>query len=366
MRNLYSTVPLLAACTLLAAALPAAAQTDTDGPAAKAYQQGYNLVLDRQWGAALETFTQLVEQHPGSDWADDAEFWRCYARDEMGESPAEVFSCYENHLASYRRSEWSDDAKRAMVRLARQLDSQGQQEYAQRVRRFGRSDDDDRMLKVLSELGDIGDERSLEVIIQQLDATEDEHLRTRITDVLEDIELPAATEKLRQLIANDPSVKVQRQALHALSHHEADTVLPTLRSVLDDTSRDPELRSDALEYLVELEPAGLIDLLTEAIRGTDEQIAMTAIDELADREDRQALNVLIALLGEVPHQRRRLSIVDEMEDFEMPEAATALLNVARSDPDPRVRRAATDSLGDMETPAAREALIELLQGLRDN
>ena len=236
-----------------------------------------------------------------------------------------------------------DDAKRAMVRLARQLDGQGQKEYSDRVRRFGRSDDDNRMLQVLAELGEIGDERSLEVIIQHLDATTDEQLRARITAVLEDIDLPAASEKLRNLVFNDPSIKVQRTALHALTHHESASVTPTLMSVLDDQGRDPELRSDALEYLGELEPAGLIDLLTEAIRGTDDRLAMTAFDELSDREDRQALNVLVALLGEVPHQRRRLSIVDEMEDFEMPEAATALLKVAQSDPAPRVRRAATET-----------------------
>ncbi|MEM6937992.1 MAG: HEAT repeat domain-containing protein [Pseudomonadota bacterium] len=361
--KIRTIVKVVSLCSgLMAASGAARAQSNADG-AAQAYQQGYNQVLDRNWSAALATFGALVEQYPGSDWADDAEFWRCYARDELGEAPSEVFGCYDNHLASYRRSEWSDDAKRAMVRLARQLDGQGQKEYSDRVRRFGRSDDDNRMLQVLAELGEIGDERSLEVIIQHLDATTDEQLRARITDVLEDIDLPAASEKLRNLVFNDPSIKVQRTALHALTHHESASVTPTLMSVLDDQGRDPELRSDALEYLVELEPAGLIDLLTEAIRGTDDRLAMTAIDELSDREDRQALNVLVALLGEVPHQRRRLSIVDEMEDFEMPEAATALLKVAQSDPDPRVRRAATESLGDMETPAAREALIELLQGM---
>lgn len=351
---------------ILALALPLAgthldtfAQDGTDEAAARAYQAGYNQVLDRNWQGALSTFSDLVKNHPSSDWADDADFWRCYSNDQLKQAPAKVFSCYENHLATYRRSEWSDDAKRALVRLSRQLEGQG--DYANRVRRYGR-EDDNRMLQVLVALGEIGDERSLAVIIENLDATKDEHLRARIVDVLEDIELPAATAKLEDLVASDPSEKVQRQALHAISHHES-VASPILMRVLKDTSAVPRLRADALEYLSELEAPGMMDLLSSLVGGDDNVLAMQAIDELSDREDRQSFNILRTMLNKVPHQERRLAIVYDLEDFEFAEVPGTLLEIAKNDPDPRVREAATDSLADMDTPDAREALIELLQSL---
>lgn len=335
------------------------AKAQNNDAAAKAYQQGYNQVLDRNWKGALSTFTALVKNHPSSDWADDADFWRCYSNDQLDEAPASVFACYENHLATYRRSEWSDDAKRALVRLSRQLEGKG--DYAQRVRRYGRGDDN-RMLQVLVALGEIGDQRSLAAIIQHLDATKDEHLRARIADVLEDIELPAATAKLESLVDTDPSEKVQRQALHAISHHES-VANPILMRVLRDESKAPRVRADALEYLSELEAPGMMDLLKDLVGGDDDVLAMQAIDELSDREDRQSFNILRTMLGQVPHQKRRLAIVHEMEVFEFDDAATTLLEIANNDPDPRVREAATDGLADMDTPAAREALIQLLQNL---
>ncbi len=348
----------------LALALPLAviqgeAKAQNNDAAAKAYQQGYNLILDRNWKDALSTFTALVKDHPSSDWADDADFWRCYSNDQLDQAPASVFACYEDHLATYRRSEWSDDAKRALVRLSRQLEGKG--DYAQRVRRYGQKDDD-RMLQVLVALGEIGDQRSLEAIIEHLDATDDEHLRARITDVLEDIELPAATAKLESLIDTDPSEKVQRQALHALSHHES-VAAPILMRILGDDSKTSRLRADALEYLSDLDAPGMMDLLQELVGGGNDVLAMEAIDELSDRGDRQSFNILRSMLGQVPHQKRRLAIVYEMEDFGFDEAATALLDIAKDDPDPRVREAATHSLSDMDTPAAREALIQLLQNL---
>ena len=356
--------PLIGFALLLSPVCQAQNETDASAAAA-AYRAGYNLILDRDWSGALAKFGELVEQHGRSDWVDDAEFWRCYARDELGEAPDQVFACYENHLANYRRSEWNDDARRAMVRLARRLDREGRSGYKDRVREFGRSDDDNQMLRVLIALAEIGDERSLDIILERLDATTDEHLRARIADVLEDIESPRATAKLEQLIQSDPSEKVRRQALHALSHHK-DAALPTLLAVYRDPQQNSRMRAEALDYLAELEPADLMTILREAARGADQQVALRAIDEISDREDRESLDILIELLGAVPDQRRRIAIVDEIEDYDIADAANALLEVAKSDPDPRVRRAATDALGDMESVAAREALIELLRTLNED
>lgn len=352
----YSSKLLAFAAALLVLG-PAVAAAD-DGDSAQAYRRGYDLVLDEDWAGAVAAFDDLVAKYPESDWVDDATFWSCYARQQTGEAPAEVFGCYEKLLARYPKSEWSDDARRAMVRLAKQID---RPEYREKVRDFGQDEDADRLLAVLVALGEIGDERSVDVILKRLDTVDDEHLRVRILDVLEDVDSPRVIQKLEETIRTDPSSRVRIAALEALSDRESVDAVAILQTVVKDSSQPPQVRREALDELTDHDPPGLEQFLKEVALGADDALAREAIDELGDVENEQAVRVLAEILKQTPDARRRFEILDTLEDIELDAAVDALLEVARKDPDPRMRRAATESLGDMDTPAAREALIRLLE-----
>ncbi|GJM09953.1 MAG: hypothetical protein DHS20C11_22290 [Lysobacteraceae bacterium] len=332
----------------------------------KAFREGYNHVLSGDWAAASSTFGQLLEQHPDSSWADDAAFWICYAKGEQRVSTEEVFRCYENHLGRYRRSEWSDDAKRAMVRLAGELERAGKSQYRDRVRNFGQGDDDRQLLQVLVALGEIGDDRSVDVILERLDAASDEHLRARIVEVLEDIDSPRVAAKLEQLATSDPSEMVRIEAVEALGNNDSINTMPILSRIAKDTNQPRRVRMEAIDELGDFESADMLGLLKDLALDDDTEVANEAIDAIADMETGESLSVLIELLDTVPDPARRENLVHEIEHVETAEAANALLNVARNDPDPRIRRAATEALGDMDISAAREALIELLQTMEDD
>jgi len=353
----YLSTHLVLAASLI---LPGPALAAADAAAsAQAYRRGYDLILDEDWKGAVAAFDDLVAKYPGSDWVDDAAFWSCYARRQAGTPPPEAFACYEKLLARHPKSEWSDDARRAMVRLAKEID---RPEYREKVRDFGQDEDGDRLLAVLVALGEIGDERSVEVILERLDATEDEHLRVRIIDVLEDLESPRVHAKLEETIRTDPSPRVRIAAVDALSESSVDAVA-LLQEIVKDPGQPSAVRREALDELNDHEPPGLVSFLKEVALDSDESLALEAIDELGDVESEEAVRALAEILKRTPDVGRRIEVLGTLEDFEIDLAVEALLEVARKDPDPRMRRAATESLGDMETPAAREALIRLLQEL---
>lgn len=354
---------LLAAAGWLALALPAALADD--GAVAKAYRQGYNLILDEDWAGATAAFSQLLERHPDSDWADDAAFWRCYARQQLEHPAAEVFACYDGMLERYPDSEWEDDARRAMVRLAQQLDRQGRPEYRQKVSDFGQSEDGDRLLAILVALGEIGDERSVSILLERLDGTRDEHLRASIVEVLEDVDSPRVLAKLKSLLASDPSERVRLAALETLADHDSFDSVELMKSIALDPKQPIRLRVEALEAYGDDRPAGVVTLLEELALGENGELAMEAIDEIGDLENAEALEILTRLLDRIPDFERRREIVDALGDFELEGAVAVLLEIARGDPDPRIRREATESLGDVETESARDALIQLLQEIEN-
>ncbi|MEM6797113.1 MAG: hypothetical protein AAF725_24280, partial [Acidobacteriota bacterium] len=76
---------LLGASLTLLLAAPGVAQESESAAASKAYRAGYNLVLDENWRDAVNAFDDLVRSAPRSEWADDASFWRCYAREQLGQ-----------------------------------------------------------------------------------------------------------------------------------------------------------------------------------------------------------------------------------------------------------------------------------------
>lgn len=360
MKKIEHTVTcLLLAASLLTGSCVLAAESD--GDSAQAYRRGYNLVLDENWRGAIAAFDALIERYPASDWVDDAAFWRCYARQQLGEPAAQLFDCYEQLLARYPKSEWNDDARRAMVRLAQKLDREGRPEYRKKVRNFGQDEDADRMLAILVALGEIGDERSVRVILERLDSTQDEQLRARIVETLEDVESQLALDKLQELMKSDPSEEVRLAALEALADHDDFDAVPLLRAMVKDPKQPIRMRRMALEELAHDEPPGLVHFLKEIALGDSEELAVEAIDEIGAMESAEAVRVLVEIMGKSPDYQRRVEVLDALEDLPYDSSIAAILEVARKDPDPRMRRQATESLGDMETDKARDALIQLLQ-----
>ena len=360
--SLHPTILVLHLFVLVPGLLVPGPAIADNGNSARAYREGYNLILDENWRAAVSAFEKMADRYPASEWTDDAGFWRCYANRQRGEASADVFNCYEALLEQHPDSEWADDARRAMVSLASKLDREGRSEYQDKVRDFVGDEDMDRQIEVLVALGDIGDERSVEVILKRLDGARDEHLRARIVEILDDLESPRTFEKLKQLIQGDPSTRVRVAAVESLGNHDSPEVVTLLKQVVRDSEQDGAVRGEALAELTHLKDEGMVHFLRELAMGKNDYLAREAIDDLGDGEHEgdqgeETVRILVDLLNQVSQPDRRAGILDSLKDTRLDSAVTVLIKVAKSDPDPRMRRAATKAL-------VRCSFRSLLSGMR--
>ncbi|MCU0244498.1 MAG: hypothetical protein MUE80_07090, partial [Acidobacteria bacterium] len=127
-----------AASAALAAEVPTGQEKD-----AIAYKQAYALVLEEKWAAAKTAMDEVVRQFPKSAWLDDARFWSCYALEKTGQAAETVFKCYQKFVEGNPGSEWADDAKSNMIRLAHALAKAGKPEYEAVIESFEDAAEDD-------------------------------------------------------------------------------------------------------------------------------------------------------------------------------------------------------------------------------
>ncbi len=339
----------------LALAAPGLSQSSGD-PAAAAYRAAYKQVLDESWTHAVTAFDELLARHSDSRWADDAHFWRCYSLQQVGSSNAESFECFEALTRERPDSEWVDDARRHLVSLAQQLRREGHPEYHERVRGFGQTEDHEQLLAVLVALGDIGDERSLEVVLGRLRGTDDERLRARIVEVLGHFESPKATAALTEIIRQDPSLEVRARAIEAFED-EGPEIRALLRELAQDEEQPETLRTAAVARLADTESPDLVPFFVSlAMSGSSPEITATAVFALGEIRDDRAFEALRRLYEKAsdPHTRHAvLAAVTERED---PRALELLRQAALDDSDPELALQAVSMLGEFETPRALEYL----------
>ncbi len=400
------TAVVLAAALLLAAGPAARAAETGDDQAAAAYRAAYSLILDEKWPEAGQAFADLVKRFPKGEWTDDAEFWACYARDRQGEAADKTFACYEELIRRYPDSEWSDDARRNLVALAKRLSAQGKPEFLDKVKRF-RDDDseNDTLLAVLAALGHVGDDRSLDVIKQRIDATTDEAVRAQIVGVLADIDSPHAAEKLVELARRDQSPKVRAAAVEALRHREGAGALALFKELAVDPAQPSEVRVAAIEALADGEDPALVPFFKDLAlkdaaaappagrshgegegdgdesihaRGAAEAItimvrnrlmldlsdstpaiAEAALEALARIPGREALAAIEAVYAQGPGRPVREAALHACSSREDAESLALLTRVATTETDEELAVTAAEAIGGRQVPEAKKALVDL-------
>lgn len=331
-----------------------------DGPDAAAYRQAYAHVLDGAWQPAVAGFEALIAAHPESPWADDAGFWRCYAREQLGGEPAAHFDCYEALVERHPRSEWRDDARRALVGLARDLAREGAPEYRERLRALEGGGDDDDLIRVLIALGEIGDERSLDAIFERIDRIEDPGRRAQIVSVLEEVESPRAVDRLVALARSDPAYEVRATALAVLGERDEPRIGGFLREMAADERQPPEIRAAAVHGLAERSNGDTVELLRAlALELGDGAAGHAAVHALGERDDAPALAALETILAEASTPETRRVALHAIAEHDSPAALELLHRTAIAERETEIGPIAVRMIGEREDEASFALLREL-------
>ncbi len=338
--------------------------TDTPAQAAdtKAYQKAYAYVLEENWEEAEKAFAKLLTDYPSTAWADDAAFWRCHAKIENELPLEQSYQCLKSFVEKWPGSQWVDDARESMAMLAEELAEQGKPRYLEEVKT--QSKNWDKLLGILSALGNIGDDTSIKTVLDYLADTVDPALRAKIVLVLEGSDHASVQPTLLNLLEKDPNDVVRRSAIQALQGNaDSKPVRAALEKICLDPNEPELMRSQALEAIVDHDKSSTF--LERFI--TDEanpKLAETAILSLAETQSDEVATKLRNLYGQLKNRDLKEVTLEALAQQDSDQVFTFLAELADKEPDSDMRENAIRALGDTENPKALPYLQRILENAK--
>ncbi len=332
-------------------------------PATALFNEAKTLLFDRRYEEARAKFQQLVEQHPRSSYAADAEFWAAYSLEQVRGRTETAFKAYEAFVEAHPESPFIEQARASMVQLAGRLYKQGMSEYKEYIDSAQENSEDEIRLYALQALIRSGDVDVVSTVGSLIaDGSASSRLKRQAVQLLRRVEDPEAVGVLERTARSHADPAVRTEAIEALGNR-----------------RDKDAYN-ALTRLYQGEPSvNARRYVTEAVgdyRGTEQQSVAAVFLARVAREDpdsgvrEEALGELVRFAPEVamPHLAGLLEVTPEVDARRMvlsaiarsedPSRVEILAREARSG-DERVRRTAVDLLGRIDGPAALDAIIAI-------
>ncbi len=181
------------------------------------FEEAYDYILEEDWDAALTAFEAFIQTYEKSPYLDDAHFWHCYAMEKTGAQDEDVFKCYQDLIKTYPKSQWTDDAKRSLITVAKRLSDSGKTEYGAIVKAMQESENKEIALTAIMALRQIGSERALEALAGLYSSTQQRAVREEIISTISQFKSPKVVPSLTKIVKEDPDRRMREQALFWLS-----------------------------------------------------------------------------------------------------------------------------------------------------
>jgi len=259
-----------------------------------------DLVYDERYQQAYESAVGFLKKYPAGRRAEAAEFWKCYALQRSTRDYGRAFDCYTVFLDRYPDGKWSDDARTEYAKLAKRL----------------------------AEAGDPRGKAALDIM---RDSPDDAEFKLSV--------------------------------LYALIESGDDALaLDAVRDVLK-TSKDPELRRQAVFVLADVEdPAVLTTLIEVAKSDPDADVRRHAIYAISNEsEDPRVLDTLVSIMKSEKDPDIRRHVLYALAEVDRPDVVKILSDAALNDPDLEIRTAATYAIAEVDDPEALRALKVLVK-----
>lgn len=368
MRRVFGATLIVCCISAAVPALPAggrgAGGAEQEAAARDSYRKAYELVLAEKWTDAVKAIQSHLAAYPKGSTAVAAGFWLCYSKEKAGQPLESAFECYREFVTKYPESDWADDARNQMVRMAHDLAKAGRPEFEAVVKSMPSAGSEEVSLAALYALQDMGDPEALKTIIGLYDKSTKPGLREKIIYVLADFDTPAAADKLTAIALKDPDPALRTKAVYALA--DAGHASSGKLALILKQATDAATRKAALYALGETRDESVVAALAEVARTEkDAAVAQAAAMALADMGTTAAAEALAAIAATAPAATVRKSALMSLADSGSSKAIPVLKQVAMTDADASVRQVALAVLADMPDASAGEALMSAFQSATD-
>jgi len=339
----------------------AGAQAERTPAATTAFREARDLIADGEWVRAETAFNRFIADFPQDREIPVALYWLAFSlkqQNKFSSADATLTRLIQQHPTS----NWLNDARAMRIEIAPRLRNN-------QVIEQGVSDPDDEIrLTALQSLFESRPERAVamaaEILKQGSGASR--ALKEGAVALLGDSETTDAIPVLVQVARNDPDLRVRREAVEALGEIEDSSVIEPLKS-LALQSTDQGVARTAIDALSEQGGLARKALLEIVHSGASVDLRAEAIEALGEIEDEAAAVVedLLAIMAAAKEPRLQEGVIDALGEIELPQAETALAEIARTSPNAEIRRQAVDALSEHETESAGESLARLYDAEKD-
>ena len=215
---------------------------------------------------------------------------------------------------------------------------------------------DDELLTIIGALRD--DERVADLLIERLNATENENMRTRLVLLLEDLPGDSISTTLLDLVENDESEQVRNAAVMVLLDRDDETSQDRLLAIAQDDSYPISIRAEIIGELDNWETEEAMAALQLILETeSDPRIVGEAADSLSDMETVEAMDILIRQFANLDSSELRQELLEEIADMDFDTVIQFFTDVAVSEEyDDETAATAIEGIADREDNFAVAAL----------
>ena len=313
-------------------------------PADSLYRLARRAMADENYRRAAETFAELVDRYPRSDYAGDALYYRAYCLYQLGgqRDLRDAIDAIEQQARDYADASTHEDAKTLRTRIeslqARHGDAKAAQRVQEKASQLGDergcpNDDEDMRLAALQGLMQMDAESALPILRQVLAKRGQctESLRKHAVFIVSQKRSDEATELLLQVARTDPSSDVRAEAIQWLGQARSPRAVAALDSIAANATDD-----DVLDKAVFALSQTRDERSDAALRriASDERKSTHARTQAIfwfgqTHRDADDMRFLRDLFSRAQSEEIQGSIIQAMSQARTPEAMRWLVEIAR-------------------------------------
>ena len=304
-------------------------QNETD-PVRRAYNEGRDLVSDREWEKAVAKFNEIMSKYPKDKLVDSALYYYAFSLKKQGKYD-DSWRALERLAAEYPTSRWLKDVRALQYEIAPII---------------GRIDFVDAESKTREDV-----ELKIYALRALADSSPD-RARAAIRDILK----PGST----------APVELKRGAVMIIGDLGGDDVRPTLLEIIRSQSEDADVRRHAIFALGSLmRRGGAVDEVTfnalkDLIRSSNDlEIAKTALYAIAEGNDPRTCQLVTELATSAQNVEIRRHSIMVLGSNERCATIEALEQVYTSAPDDDIRRFALMAIGQRRDPRSLDFVLRV-------